>query len=487
MNSFSLDAHNDEAKFENNQLKDTLPATGSPSNQLLGALLEMSRQVMSSLDLQEVLDRLTKHAQMVIGTDMVLIALVEKDGLTRVSHQGLGANYDFSLSAASYLAGKGLGGMAYNSGQIIACEDYWTDPRIDHDPLIDAQTREAETVAVLVVPIKLGGETVGLMWANKAQPYSWTPTDLVQAGQYGEIAGLAICNARLYFQLEVLNRELQNRNRELEALQEFNRRLRGPIESYATAERALTLAMEAVSADTGILHLLNEQHPQELVLVVAVERDSEDRQKLAVLINPSTAIAIPKWLRNIKIGEGLVGKALETGESILIKDILEKRAEDPQVTLDPDPHWRSGLFVPLMVAERKLGVIALSKWEPGSFSEAQLGFVEMIAGQIATALEQVAKIEAQKEREQLSAVLALARTAAHDLNQPLSVLQGELDLVAIAGISPDEEVLARMQNAVEQMTTRIRAYQKIVRFQMTEALPGITVLNYHNAGPKSPL
>jgi GAF domain-containing protein len=101
------------------------------------------------------------------------------------------------------------------------------------------------------------------------------------------------------------------------------------------------------------------------------------------------------------------------------------------------------------------------------YLEEDAKFLEEVADRVTLAIENVNLLRELKSRDQLEAVHALARTLAHDLTQPLTILQGELDFILQLGEPPNQEVLQIMQTAVTAITNKIREYQKIVRYRTT--------------------
>jgi GAF domain-containing protein len=154
--------------------------------------------------------------------------------------------------------------------------------------------------------------------------------------------------------------------------------------------------------------------------------------------------------------------------------------------VEADRQLNSGMFVPLLVGDNLIGSISLLSRHRNHFTEQQVLFTETIAGQIATAIQQVSRIELRREQERLSAVLALARTAAHDLNQPLQVLQAELEFITKMGETPSPDTYHNMLLAIKDMTSKIREYQKIVRVETTEQVPGIRVIDRSRSLPTVP-
>lgn len=167
-------------------------------------------------------------------------------------------------------------------------------------------------------------------------------------------------------------------------------------------------------------------------------------------------------------------QGVEQGTSLNLADKTLAWANyrnDPQIKYDPtlsDLARKLGgaawLVVPFKLNQLNSGLIWLIKdqsyeW-PGS-EVAQIEDFGVIAG---LALQNSRMQQSlQREREHRAKLVTLARTAAHDLNQQLSVLQAEIDLAVITGQATGEELLNRLQMAVEKMTERVRAFQKTVR------------------------
>ncbi len=266
-------------------------------------------------------------------------------------------------------------------------------------------------------------------------------------------------------ELQQRNTELEIRNAELEALQEVNRQLRGPIELPSLTQHALNLAIELTGSEGGTIRLLDEQNQSELYLIA--EQGFEGKP--------------PQWAAQPEVGRTLSGWAFQQGQPVLIEDINEWLRINPGTSYTDQPAWVSGLFMPLIASNQPLGVLGLAATTAAHFTPEKIRFTEMIAGQIATAVQQVSRRAIQKKLDQLSGVLTLARTVAHELNDPLAILKAEVDIIIQLGQPLDHESFERMSQAIEYMGHRVRQYQKIMRFETTEPLPGLPIIDRQKA------
>jgi phosphoserine phosphatase RsbU/P len=125
----------------------------------------------------------------------------------------------------------------------------------------------------------------------------------------------------------------------------------------------------------------------------------------------------------IRVGKGVVGRAAEHRESILLQDV---RLEENYISANPDV--RSELAVPLIVKNRVIGVIDLQSEQVGYFQTEHLRLLELTASRVAQAIENARLYTRVARQAQTLAVLnEIARevTSILDLD-PLLERIGEL-------------------------------------------------------------
>ena len=442
------------------------------------AFFALCRDITSSLELKQVLGHLSHNSRRFFRADLVTIALIENGTITTATYEGLGQEYNFNDHNSAVFDGKGLSGRAFRTGQIASSNDYWHDPTIDHDPDIDAEVTERGIKALMLVPITRQGQVVGLLGLHKVEVYQWQPQDVERAEELATLAALAIHNSHIYAQMSALNQDLNDCNLEWEALQRFNQQLRGLTDLTAVTERVLTLAVGAVAGSGGVLFEARPTLPPQLATLIACQI-AHTQPDSFVMFRPEETL--PEWAIPSRSGEGLPEMVAGSGKAFFIADLLELKRNNPQLIPYPAADWCSAVFVPMYVNEKLIGVLGLVAEVAEHFSPQQLRFIEMLAARIALAIGESRLIESQKEQERLMAVLTMARTLAHDLNQPLAVLQAELDLVTELGVTPTEETFKTLQKMVKDMTTHIYDYQKIIRFAKREVLPGLWVIDRNQA------
>lgn len=430
------------------------------------AILEMCNDLLSSFDLRQILRHLVRHAVTILKAEIACITLAENGKPSSNVHfsnlEESSLNQILQLCETDFENEFGLVFAAFQSGQVIALDDFVRTNEFSPNPALDAYVRQNKIAAALAVPIKVQSQVVAVLSVFKQEPYQWNELDKERAYQLAKLVALPIYNASLYYSTKNLNEELAQRTHEFEVLQDFNRRMRQASNDLsAVAERALSLINEVIQADLGFICLTETNKIQQ-------------GQLLAALPDKTAAT---RYLAQIEADSDLVQQAFSTQKSILVNDILELIAHDPTVSIESNSQWRSALFLRLIRGNRGIGMIGLASTKPNHFSEDQLHFAELMVGQVAYIIQKVTDAQFQKEQEHLQSVLAMAEAASHQLSQPLTELQIELDLIRQYGTLSDLQALERMQDAISRITSHVRQYQKIVFSKSTFVDSEIVILD----------
>ena len=174
-------------------------------------------------------------------------------------------------------------------------------------------------------------------------------------------------------------------------------------------------------------------------------------------------------------GEGWV---IQQRRSFLSADITQDDFVKTWAVLPP-PMIHSLIISPLIVKDRPIGALSVGHSQPHAYSHNELSLVEQMAGQLATAIENVRLLEQTQEQletlqrtqeglirsARLAAVGELARGLAHELNNPLSVIMGLTQFLQLKdGIS--EQLAGDLQKIAEsatRMAAHIRNFAEFAR------------------------
>lgn len=167
---------------------------------------------------------------------------------------------------------------------------------------------------------------------------------------------------------------------------------------------------------------------------------------------------------NIGPGSGLVGLAASNKKPILLPG---RNPESRQgVKADHD----SLLILPLLVVDQLVGVLCFSHREVDGFDKNRQKLLEIVADQIAISIERAmhqqeleqnnrSLLKAQKElkeaqakqidQEKLKAVAELAASVNHEVNNPLSVIVGNAQIIELESSELPDKIAVRVKAIVD--------------------------------------
>lgn len=169
-------------------------------------LYELSRSLMTTIDIDVLLDRIVEVAAQETEADRASLMLEKEGKLYIEAARGLPKDLIAIMDTMATPVGKGIAGWVAKHGEPLLLDKTVSMP----PELADALTRE-EIASAVCVPLALQDRVIGVLNLSKMEPTErpFTPSDrdliTVLAGQ----AAIAIENAHLFRKERALTQELQ--------------------------------------------------------------------------------------------------------------------------------------------------------------------------------------------------------------------------------------------------------------------------------------
>ncbi|UWR20914.1 ATP-binding protein [Sulfitobacter sp. S190] len=233
-----------------------------------------------------------------------------------------------------------------------------------------------------------------------------------------------------------------------------------------------------------------------------IYRASEDQTELVQVAALGEKNPFGRSILNplkIPFGEGITGKVAQSREAIIIEDL---KSDDDYI---PDTQLaRSEICVPLVCRNRVVGVIDSEHPMPRAFGEAELEVLQTIAAMTSAKLELLAEAERSAQRytdmvasharlseeitnrkaleeelhnaRKLEAIGRLTGKFAHEFNNLLTVVSGNLELLEDAVTDPD--AVQSWQDATQAASRGSKLIQDMLTFsRRTRLTPQTANLN----------
>jgi signal transduction histidine kinase len=288
-------------------------------NEQLAALVEIGRDLTSTLDIGEVLLRVVCDARRLLGGKLTSLML-ERDGcFETVATDGAGPAY---LSRARPGVHNSVSGRVLQTGQPISVEDVRADPAFHL-----AEVAQAEGLASLLsVPLRTKDRIIGVLNLYTGQRRSFHAHDIALMTLLAQQSAVAIENAELFRQAREAGEGLRAAEK-LAALGRLSAGLAHELRNPLNTLSVLTYAMTEQAERNGL-------HVADLEVV-----QSEVR-RLSLLIDQFLDFARPRrpLFERQRLGEVLEETLLLIGPEAGKKGIRLERAwnETPPVWGDGD-------------------------------------------------------------------------------------------------------------------------------------------------------
>ncbi len=345
------------------------------SRALHGAVADL----LQTLDLAEVLNRLADRLQRLADPDLIWVALRGPDGAYEIP-LARGIAPDALLPLAAGALAEGADAWALEHRRPLRIADYERHAR--RRPEIRHVCGSGRVRAALIVPLLAGGEPLGTVTLTKGIPDFFTPYQERIVTTLAAQAALAVNNARLY---EAAQRNLAR----VEAVQQLARIAASGEDLAAVQQTVIDLAVKVLGADRGVLAVYDEERR---ALTGAAFHNVPAEEAAAW----RTAVPGDHWRTYAS------ARAIREMQPVPIHDRRDLPGAPPEL---PPGASRSVLAVPMSVQGRPLGTVAVGRTDLHTWTAPEIDLLQALASEGAVAIEN-ARLS-RSTTEQLQRIWAL--------------------------------------------------------------------------------
>ncbi len=394
--------------------------------------------------------------------------------------------------------GEGIAGEVARTGRVANVRDAYDDPRFSRawDERTGFRTR-----SVLCVPLKSQlGRIIGVIqvlnkrpggtisergWTGLTEPAQFDEDDEALLMALATQAAVSIEQARLFVSILDKNRELsaargalEKKVQDLEVLFAIERATARattretlatailPEATRAVAGRTAYVVLSDESGDLTLFHLDSDAVDVSSDLAPPERSPSGGRPPSpsggpSSISQPVTNVGLRKL--RIKAGEGLVGVAIASGETLVVADVSEDPRRSTRIgsALFPlgDDAGAPAVIVPLSdESDEPFGALAVIRraGDP-PFEKDDVDLLRLVALNASTGFQLEAARQAHAREQRLTTIGSLLSGMMHDLKTPMTVISGYVQLMANEA---DPEQREKFGELVHKQFDHIGAMQK---------------------------
>ncbi|MFJ7070306.1 helix-turn-helix domain-containing protein [Streptomyces sp. NPDC101115] len=177
----------------------------------LSALFETAHDLAGLRDLDDVLRAIVQRARSLLGTEVAYLSLNDPargDTYMRVTEGSVSARFQ----QVRLGMGEGLGGLVAQTARPYVTDDYFQDARFQHTEAIDSAVGDEGLVAILGVPLTLGSQVIGVLFAADRRARVFEREQVALLGSFAAHAAVAIDTANLLAETRSALAELERAN-----------------------------------------------------------------------------------------------------------------------------------------------------------------------------------------------------------------------------------------------------------------------------------
>jgi len=413
---------------------------------------EVSRALSEAGDLDALLILIMTKVQELMEADRSTLYLLTEDGRYLWSKvvQG-GERVEIRLEV-----GDGIAGWVAQTREIVNIPDAYADQRFQ--PSFDKKSGY-RTRSILSVPMlgALGGLVGVLQVLNKQDgPFTGSDEDLLNA--LASQAAIAIENARLYHSLVQQNqelsrarRDLERRQRELNALYEVEKELSAALDLDDLLSRILAQAINVLGGGAGSIALC----------------EPGGELRFRTVQGPAAPRLIERTLPH---GTGLLGWSIAHRTPVIVDNPGADPRHAADIAKEAGVAPQHLMIAPLVEGDDVIGGIEIidqrrsARDGDGPWGDDDLKLLVLIAAQTASAIGLARRRSEQSNRDRLASIGRMLAGLLHDLKTPMTIISGYAQLMASSDDAAQREKyveqIQRQFDLMAGMTREVLAFAR---------------------------
>ena len=385
----------------------------------LKTLHSISQEIASKLELRVILQKIVESAIELLGAESGSIALWDN----RKQNYSIAIVYRLSESLIGIEISPPRGGVL---GEVISRKSpvHWEDYESHSNRLKELDSYHLKEI--LGVPLIVREMIIGAMTIASSDPevhFQQKEVDLLYS--FAHQAAVAIGNAKLY-------EDSLAKIKQLTTLYEIGKTLSSTLDLDDLFKKALELLKDRLGYAAYAILLLDRER-DELYIKQVIGGNAEEIKK-----------------SRFRVGiDGIVGWTAKTGELVYVPDV----SKDSRY-ISVGPCVKSQAAFPLKVRDQLFGVLDIESDELNGFDEEDLKTLSSFASQMSISIENAQLFSDLKQTlqelrqaqdqvvqaEKLRAMGEMASGVAHDFNNVLAVVLGNIQLLLhqLDHLSPEE-------------------------------------------------
>ena len=343
-----------DARLRIRQLEEALDARASET----AALRRISEATGQVVTTDDILPLIAEVALEVTGTESALVYLFNEAHDTLVLRAATDEPIKPLIGKLRLKMGEGITGwVAREKKHVALASEAWSDERFKFLPDLN----EDRYQSILSVPLIWRGECIGVVNVRTQAPHDYTKTQVqLLSAIASQVAGSIHASRKV--------RNAEKSATHLSTVAEVSRTITSNLYLEEILQLAVAATAQTLNFKIVALRLVDEEKQQ--LIIKAVHATSKDYARRPPL----------------HIGEGLAGKAVETGKVVTVLDV--KKSPDYKFgDIAREQNLTSLACVPLKVRDRVIGVLNCYTDRPHEFTQDELAVLSTLGNQVAVAIE----------------------------------------------------------------------------------------------------